>query len=241
MSLSNSTNKPSSDPNTEPAFYLSSQEQQAADTSNKRRKHTTSPPQEQQAADTSNKSRKRTTSLPIPTTVHPPLHFYTDLITNSWCLITNIKPFTSTSDLKEIMSMAGLYYNFSTCDEPMTLALDDVHLCQFQTLQDNDIPTHAVWICNSESGFNDVKQVLTTRGILSSYTVTFTARLTTTDPLKILPIDTTLEEPSNLAKMWKRNCPDGKETDLYNYILTKDDASLHSWITIYHGKSAHSL
>ena len=223
MSMSSLHNDSNQDDNQE--FYVSSQEQQAQ------------PPQPHQA-DHEDSPNKRTKRNLTPAEIHK-LHLSMDYIRKQWCLITPIHPFTSTQDLKSTMCKGGLYY-----DDPevsMHTPLSNVHLCQHMDLSDDNIPTHAVWICNSESGYNDVKSFLTHHGILDSYIPDYAERLHCCDPFKILPLDDDLEEPGAIGQMWKQNCPEGQELALYNLIKTKDHAGFRQWYTLYYGKQAHSL
>ncbi len=223
MSMSSLHNDSNQDDNQE--FYVSSQEQQAQ------------PPQPHRA-DHEDSPKKRAKRNSTPAEIHVK-HLPMDYIRKHWCLITSVHPFTSTQDLKTTMCKSGLYY-----DDPevsMCTPLSSVHLCQHMELSDDNIPTHAVWICNSEHGYNEVKRHLTQHGVLDSYIPNYAERLHCTDPFKILPLNDDLEEPGAIGQMWKQNCPEGQELALYNLIKTKDHAGFRQWYTLYYGKQAHSL
>ena len=208
-------------------FYVSSQEQQ-------------------QDIDASNK-RKHTSIAPSPLTFLTPLQISPRFRELHWCLVTDVLPFHSVLDLKNTMLNNGLYYDFCHEDNKQYLSLDSVHLGQHLDITDDDIPTHAIWICNGESGYNDVLNTLTKHGILDTHIIQTHARLQAYDSLRLLPLDNDIEDPSQIAKMWKKNCPDGLELTLYHHIKLKDDAALQHWVakyrgkTQYHGKSARSL
>ena len=157
------------------------------------------------------------------------------------CLVSDIPPFISIQDCEATMTKNGVF--LSDTDDAITalLALQKVYLCQFLNFNDDNIPTHAVWICNGEEGYNSIKDILTKSGIFDTYTSTFTTRLSATDPLKVLQLDLDMEDPNPLAKFWKQNCPAGQEMTLYHHIKSKDQAALRSWMSIYRGKQANSL
>eukprot|EP00986_Skeletonema_menzelii_P014342 scaffold9449_cov82-Skeletonema_menzelii.AAC.1 len=199
------------------------------------------PSQDQNAQDQDTPNKRMRQSSPSTTPPnHAQLHLMSPTFRNdNWCLITAIPPFISLQDCKFIMRSHGLY---NELNEPIgfKVALKSVHLCQYKTFTNDEMPTHAVWVCNSENGYNDIARVTAQIGILN-HTSSFTKRLGPTDSLKVLPPDTDLEEPEPMAKMWKWNCPEGQEEALYYHIKTKDHAALCNWINIYSGKMAHSL
>ena len=161
-------------------FYVSSQEQQ-------------------QDIDASNK-RKHTSIAPSPLTFLTPLQISPRFRELHWCLVTDVLPFHSVLDLKNTMLNNGLYYDFCHEDNKQYLSLDSVHLGQHLDITDDDIPTHAIWICNGESGYNDVLNTLTKHGILDTHIIQTHARLQAYDSLRLLPLDNDIEDQAKLHK-----------------------------------------
>jgi len=102
------------------------------------------------------------------------------------------------------------------------------------------IPTHALWICTTEHAFTTLRNAINAQGILN-HPVYDCNRLQVNDTIKLLPLDTAMENASAFAQHCKLNCPANEEFQLYALIKLKDDTRLGPWLSQLHGKSDHSL
>ena len=157
-------------------------------------------------------------------------------------LLHDIPPYTSVNDLFFTLREDGF-----VPDNTMILA-DNVeenvascHLCQYgelvPTYHFGNYPTHALWICKTEMAFNVLKQSLQRDGlkILNKYKIFELTRVDSTHikRIKIIPTVEAIENPSEIAKYWKKKCPQNEEVELYENITKQDDAELCNWIDIY--------
>ena len=158
-------------------------------------------------------------------------------------LLHDIPPYTSVEDLLDTLREDGFVPN-----NTMILAnnveenVASCHLCQYGDLVSSsvyfgDYPTHAVWICKSENAFNVLSQSLHSNGIkgLDNYEIYnfFRANSEDMNRINIIPHIEAVENPSELAKYWKKKCPQNAGVDLYECIRTRNETALCTWINTY--------
>ena len=161
-------------------------------------------------------------------------------------IVTPIANYTSYKDCTTTLQLNGLDFDNTMSRKTLDPLLhytgfERVILCQYGTIHEHNMPTHAIWCCTTNDMCDNIKTTLKNRGILNSYTIDEAFSVNPNAPFKFIPEDNDMENPSTIAQMWKLNCPEGQERILYNLIKDKNDEALGRWNHIYHGKQAHSL
>ena len=161
-------------------------------------------------------------------------------------IVTPIAYYTTYKDCTTTLQLNGLDFDNTTVRKAFDPLLhytgfERVILCQYGTIHEHNMPTHAIWCCTTNDMCDNIKTTLKARGILNSYTIDEAFSVDPNAPFKFIPEDDDMENPSTIAQMWKLNCPQGQERILYNLIKDKNDEALGRWNHIYHGKQAHSL
>eukprot|EP00984_Skeletonema_dohrnii_P017885 scaffold8235_cov160-Skeletonema_dohrnii-CCMP3373.AAC.1 len=172
-----------------------------------------------------------------------------DRINQAYYLYHSIPPFISVDDLRRQLNTEDFVPpNDMLVENCVRENVKAIHLCQVGDVAHlgsaseipANLPTHALWICATEYAFTTLRDAIHNQGILN-HPVYDCHRLQVDDTIKLLPLDTAMENASAFAHHCKLNCPANEEFQLYALIKLQDDHRLGPWLAQLHGKSDHSL
>jgi hypothetical protein len=170
-------------------------------------------------------------------------------ISQEFYLYHSIPPFMSVNDLhRQLLTEDFVPPDDMLAENSVREHVKAIHLCQVGDVAHlastseipPNIPTHALWVCATEYAFTTLRDAIYNQGILN-HPVYDCNRLQVDDTIKLLPLDTAMENASAFAHHCKLNCPANQEFQLYALIKLKDDHRLGPWLSQLHGKSDHSL